>query len=381
MQHWFVRGVALSACAVFCTTASAQVGGPNDELPQFDIDDTGKSIVVSVEFNGRHAAAVVGSRVEEGRTRARHSAPPLLFCQAADLQNDVLDEFMAWHPLWVFDEREDGHEYLDIVENAPGELVLPMRPDLAELHVLDMGSGVHVLSADLLPATHDYCRGHRTDPDCDGLANRPPQCRLEAPPLLECAGPLTPAVLDASSSSDPDGDALEYRFRGPFVQGEAIGEIAEVDFDGVGSFSIELGVTDEFGDASSCVSSVDVVDTTAPVIDCGAPPSIDVRGKPYTFTVTADDACEGPTSVSLTGFDCHALPPSPPGKGRPPGERRLDRRSACDVALDDQEVVITRAGGVGTIVEWFAESADAFGNTHGVTCSTRVVVPNRGANP
>jgi hypothetical protein len=68
--------------------------------------------------------------------------------------------------------------------------------------------------------------GDATDQDfafvCSNC-DQPPICDAGGPYLKECGGATTPIMLDATGSSDPDGDPISFAWSGPFTGGTATG--------------------------------------------------------------------------------------------------------------------------------------------------------------
>lgn len=73
-------------------------------------------------------------------------------------------------------------------------------------------------------------------------------------------GNQTVVTLDASASSDPDGDPLSYSWtvpNGTFVEGtSASSEIAKVTFPGIAPYDVTLTVTDPDGNSDSTTVTV-----------------------------------------------------------------------------------------------------------------------------
>jgi hypothetical protein len=98
--------------------------------------------------------------------------------------------------------------------------------------------------------------------------NQPPVAVAGANQVVECAGAQTTVTLNASSSSDPDGDALRYEW---YYQNGLLSTNAVVSLGfGLGTYRIELRVTDPSGASSQAWTSVTVVDTTVPTITAPA---------------------------------------------------------------------------------------------------------------
>jgi uncharacterized repeat protein (TIGR01451 family) len=144
----------------------------------------------------------------------------------------------------------------------------------------------------------------------DGGCNTPPVANAGADQTVECAGGLTPVTLDGTASTDPDGDTpLTYEWReGVTVLGT--GATLNTSF-AFGSHTITLKVTDPSGDFSEDTVTVNVVDTSDPMIT--APPNVSVSTGPGATTcgtvvtdaqlgnATASDGCSASVTVTRTG--------------------------------------------------------------------------------
>ncbi|MDT4953956.1 MAG: hypothetical protein QOJ02_2094 [Acidobacteriota bacterium] len=150
----------------------------------------------------------------------------------------------------------------------------------------------------------------QTGGDTDGGCNTPPVANAGADQTVECAGGNTSVTLDGSASSDPDGDTpLTYEWReGATVLGTTATLNTSFTF---GAHTITLKVTDPSGDSSEDTVSVNVVDTTDPMIT--APPNVNVSTGPGATscgafvsnamlgTATASDGCSSTVTITRTG--------------------------------------------------------------------------------
>jgi uncharacterized repeat protein (TIGR01451 family) len=154
--------------------------------------------------------------------------------------------------------------------------------------------------------------GHTEDGGhSDRGCNRPPVASAGLDQTAECNNGQAAVVLDGSASSDPDGDTpLTFEWS----EGEnslGAGQALNVSLP-VGSHVITLKVTDPSGDSSQDTVTINVVDTTAPVV--APPPAVVVYTGPGAAscgttvedaalgTASAADACEGPgLPVTRTG--------------------------------------------------------------------------------
>jgi hypothetical protein len=121
--------------------------------------------------------------------------------------------------------------------------------------------------------------------------NRPPVANAAASPVsAEQAGPEGTTVrLDGSLSSDPDGDALSYRWTGPF--GTAAGVQPEVLLP-AGMSTVRLVVNDGIADSAPQSIVVTIADTTPPEIAAERRPAPNPAGwnnTDVTVTFTCSD--------------------------------------------------------------------------------------------
>ena len=143
--------------------------------------------------------------------------------------------------------------------------------------------------------------------------------RVEHPPVAS-AGPdqtvpadascHATATLDASASTDPDGDALTYAWTGP--SGPAgTSAVVSVNLPGLGSYPFSVKVTDAFGRESSDDVVVTVVDTTPPQLRFSLTPNTLWPPNHKLVTVTADlhvaDNCDPAPAVRLTSVASNEL--------------------------------------------------------------------------
>jgi PKD repeat protein len=104
-------------------------------------------------------------------------------------------------------------------------------------------------------------------------------------------GANTPVTLNASASTDPNGDALSYSWdlNGDRTYGDATGAIQTRTFTSPGTFRIGVRATDPGGSSSDAVDFVTVLQDKPPVVNLSATPATPAVGAPVTFTATASD--------------------------------------------------------------------------------------------
>lgn len=106
------------------------------------------------------------------------------------------------------------------------------------------------------------------------------------------AGTNTPVTFNASTSTDPNGDALSYTWdlNGDNVYGDATGTVQSESFPTAGSYLVGVRVTDGHGGTDTIAKLVTVLPDKAPTVSLAASPARPTAGGPVTFTATAADA-------------------------------------------------------------------------------------------
>jgi PKD repeat protein len=132
------------------------------------------------------------------------------------------------------------------------------------------------------------------------VVNGPPVAALTITP--NPVGANAPVTLNASASSDPNGDPLKYSWdlNGDKRYGDATGAVQTRTFTSPGTFRVGVKVTDPAGSATEAVQFVTVVQNKAPVVTLSASPDTPAVGAPVTFTATASDP-DG--TVAATDWD------------------------------------------------------------------------------
>ena len=124
--------------------------------------------------------------------------------------------------------------------------------------------------------------------------------------------------------------------------------------------------TDSCGNTSSGVQTIEVADTTPPLIECNAPAAITPPDAPIAFTVTATDNCDGDPSVEITEHACFKYTK----KGK-----RIDKAESCVVNVVGDTITILDSGGVGDRITWIVRANDSCGNVTFHECGVDVVNP------
>jgi sugar lactone lactonase YvrE len=130
------------------------------------------------------------------------------------------------------------------------------------------------------------------------LGSRPPVAYAGADQTVEATGPDTTVSLEASASSDPDGDPLAFTWRNS--GGTVVGTTAVISVKlPIGSHTFSLTVDDGRGLTATDAVVIVIRDTTAPVLASYSPsPSSLVRGL---SVVVSGESNEALLSVSVNG--------------------------------------------------------------------------------
>jgi hypothetical protein len=134
------------------------------------------------------------------------------------------------------------------------------------------------------------------------FSNEKPVADAGADQKAECGGGLTPVTVDASGSSDPDGDDISFEWSAQGVTFDNPASAVTVGHFPMGTTHVVLKVFDGLT-YSTDVVAVTVEDHTPPTLQCSLSRSIVWPPNHKYFdvhaTVTADDACGEVASVTL----------------------------------------------------------------------------------
>ena len=121
------------------------------------------------------------------------------------------------------------------------------------------------------------------------VVNGPPVAALTITP--NPVGANAPVTLNASASTDPNGDPLRYSWdlNGDKRYGDATGAVQTRTFAAPGTFRVGVRVTDTGGSSSEAVQFVTVLQNKPPVVALSASPATPTVGAAVTFTATASD--------------------------------------------------------------------------------------------
>jgi hypothetical protein len=206
------------------------LGGPDFDSDDLDID-LGRSKLYRTGFGetGIFQAALDGS------------APYGLLLSTPDGANSGISYDAAGDKLYYFNGRATTIEVVNL--DGTGRTVL----------VQGISTGVRLRIA------------HGT------AANQPPICDAGPSQTVEAQGALTSVGLDASGSSDPDGDLLEYEWSVAANSGASIANPGSALTSGlfpIGPTLVTVTVSDGKGGVSLCDTLITVQDTIAPVVVC-----------------------------------------------------------------------------------------------------------------
>jgi hypothetical protein len=203
------------------------------------------------------------------------------------------------------------------------------------------------------------------------LINQPPAANAGPDQSVECTrAALTDVVLDATRSSDPDGNIAVYSWLRGDLDGPEVGFDPESKVEqALGAQTYVLRVIDALGQADEVTTLVDVVDTTPPVLTCSVATSVINQTNHDLVNVglssTANDQCEGALPVTVNVFGNEDDEQSGDGHFSP---------DAKDIAPTTLRLRAERSGnGNGRVYLIIPEATDSSGN-RGFSCCT-VTVP------
>ncbi len=118
-------------------------------------------------------------------------------------------------------------------------------------------------------------------------------------PSVSCSNPVVKECSDGGAVGEFTATAADNCAAGPVTCTSVSGDIF-----GLGENLVTCSVMDEAGNAASCDTSVTVVDTVAPEVNCNIPNvELKRRNFPLAITATATDACATP-DVTVEFLGC-----------------------------------------------------------------------------
>jgi hypothetical protein len=206
------------------------------------------------------------------------------------------------------------------------------------------------------------------------IVNQPPVANAGADQTVECTSPEgAPITLNGSGSADADNNIAFYTWRRGSDTGPLVGDPSPAPMrttrQGLGQTSYVLRVVDGNFAADSASVNVNVVDRTAPVIDCHAPATLTPPDAPVSFRATATDTCGAPPPVVVDNVQCFHVKPN---------GGLEDPSLPCQVVTQGDTITIRNTGGVNGIIRWSAQATDGAGNVGQRTCEVSVVNPGSG---
>lgn len=184
-----------------------------------------------------------------------------------------------------------------------------------------------------------------------------PALACPADTIIECDQSPEPAVTGSASAIDVCDPNPAVTFSDAIIPGACPEE---------STITRVWTATDASGNTSSCAQTIEVVDETAPVIQCNASGTITPPDAPISFTATATDNCAGNPSVEIIDYDCFMFVNK---------LKRVDKTESCVVAVNGNTLTIVDSGGAGDNIAWKVRASDDCGNVAESMCSVMVVRP------
>jgi hypothetical protein len=199
------------------------------------------------------------------------------------------------------------------------------------------------------------------------IVNQPPVADTsDTNQNVECTSPQGAQVtLDGSKSTDRDNNIAFYTWKqGSTPVGTPSVGPKQVTRQNLGPKTYSLRVVDDEFAADTASVTVNVVDTTKPVIDCHLPnpATISPPSAPVSFTATATDTC-GTPSVVIDNVRCFNV--------KSDGTRQSSQ--SCKTTTRGATITISNSGGVNNVVQWRAVAGDGNGNGQTQTCELSIV--------
>ena len=160
--------VAATAAALSNLVVSGQINDDpaSEPIPTIEVFTSAQSIVTRVIFNGPTDVELLGGNISFAPAPARVGSPPLIHIEVLDVDGGLLEEFNAWHPLWVEGEGDNGQLETTVEESGEGRFVFGFEPDVGIVKITDMTLGVELIEIDAHLTVVAHCAANPNDMGC-----------------------------------------------------------------------------------------------------------------------------------------------------------------------------------------------------------------------
>jgi hypothetical protein len=151
-RQLIAMAVALLLLTIWTGEAQSQEGvDPRTEpIPELDLDDPARSIVLDVTFNGPDDVQVDSIEIVRQRAPDPGGNPPLLRIQLLDTDGAVLRQFNEWNPLLTRIYDEQGAHSVEIADTASMTIAFLFNANFSRLRILDLErGGLQLVEVDL----------------------------------------------------------------------------------------------------------------------------------------------------------------------------------------------------------------------------------------
>jgi hypothetical protein len=135
-----------------------------ESIPEFVAPVLERGLALTVQFNNATDVEVVEAIVTDTDSPMHLGNPPLILVESLDGSRATLNQFNAWHPLWLHEQTEDGEENLTILTAGVGTFIAPFHPRTRSIRVSDVELGLELVTADVADVVIDFCAANPTEP-------------------------------------------------------------------------------------------------------------------------------------------------------------------------------------------------------------------------
>ena len=126
-------------------------------LPDFNLPDPDRAVVISVQFNNPTDVQLQNVIVANVRAKGSLGAPPLIKLELLDRTGAVIREQNDWHPLWVRESDIDGLESNLVMDSGPGTFYVPLSVNLVAVRITDVSLSQELITVDVSTYVDAYC--------------------------------------------------------------------------------------------------------------------------------------------------------------------------------------------------------------------------------